>query len=198
MASLTGNPQGMNEARARAVATLAARCDMSESERADVTRQLVNARNLELTDNPDLNVTFALLKAKTPGERSTAVAAILQNGDPFVMRSILTPQTASDPSSDGQSRIYFQNQWYQESQDIEKIDAAYDLAMCQMGVDCGPDSAAVLMLCTDKGWCGDSVQDAIRQQMNGQNSGKFDDVSALASQILQQIAAGNAAAFVHI
>ena len=136
--------------------------------------------------------------AKTLGDKSVAVAAIIQNGDPFVMRSILLPQATGSSSDDGQSRVYFQNQWYQGSQGIEQVDMAYDLAMCQMGVDCGSDSNTALVMCSEKGWCGGSVQDAIQQQLNAEGAGKFGEVSQIASQILSQIKSGNASAFVHL
>lgn len=197
-AEVVGNANGHSEESRRAAIQLAARCDMSDSERDDVTRQLAAVRALELTNDPDLKLVFDLSQAKTLGDKSVAVAAIIQNGDPFVMRSILLPQATGSSSDDGQSRVYFQNQWYQGSQGIEQIDMAYDLAMCQMGVDCGSDSNTALVMCSEKGWCGGSVQDAIQQQLNAEGAGKFGEVSQIASQILSQIKSGNASAFVHL
>ena len=191
------NPAVQNEAKRQATTALAARCDMSEPERQDVLRQLVAARNVELTDDPALKLTFGLGQAKTPDEQIAAVAAILQNGDPSIMRSILGARSVADDSNAVQPRIYFQNQWYQGTQEVDKFNMAFQLVECQLGLDCGPESTTALVLCSEKGWCGGSVQDAIRQQLNGQSPGKFDEVSVLASQILQQIQAGNAAAFVH-
>ena len=140
----------------------------------------------------------AFVEAKTPEDKSIAMAAILQTGNPYLIStSIGSPEAFATSSNENDKGIYFQNQWFQGDENVAKFNLALQLATCKMGIDCGPDSTAALVLCSQQEWCGNGVEDAIRQALNTQSPGTFDEISSLAVQILTQIKAGNAAAFVH-
>jgi hypothetical protein len=194
---LSKKTDSLSAMQVTAAATLVARCDLSDSDQEDLRNRWVYERNVNIGNDPDLKLTIALANAQTGTDKSAAIAAIMHSGDPSIMPGILSPQALPGAQDGAQRGIFFQNQWYEGDQGISMINSAMDLAMCQLGTDCGADSTHALVACIEKGWCGNSVADGARQQLNSESPDKFDQVSALAAQIIQQINAGNASAFVY-
>jgi len=133
--------------RQQALDALRARCDFSQQELDDAFQQFGAMRNLALTDDPLLRDMFAKTKADNAAAESRIIREALDHGNPEVIASMAAPAVKVRL---GQATI----------PDADEL--ALLLLSCRLGADCGPDSAVMLKLCVQRGWCGDSIDAALR------------------------------------
>lgn len=178
-----------------AIEALARRCDMSPDEMAAARSQLVSERRLNDEPDPYMPLTFDLLMAADTGARLQAVAAILETGDPHVMWS-LTEAGRAKADGQGGKEVYFAGSYYPGGSGTGLYDYAVQLAQCNFGLECGPGSLPVVLICARQGWCAGSLPEAIRVGLGAERAGFFAQAQALAAQLTYEIKRKNARAFV--
>lgn len=179
-------PKGQDsEAQRAARVALRTRCDMSDSERAQMDDDLFRALLKEPHKDPISNTTGEAKIAASPAERR----ALLEQVMAFRLPSLALLQAAA-PMDEGKG-AYFQGRYY-DTERGRQFYLAMNLAGCSFGVDCSGNSAAALALCAKRGWCADDVASALRAG----RPGDFDQIQALSQQIVQAIQRRDAAAFV--
>lgn len=174
-----------SEAQRAARAALKTRCDMSDSERAQMNDDLFRARLKEPDKDPISRTTRAALTAVSPAERR----ALLEQVMAFRLPSLALLQAAA-PLEEGKG-AYFQGRYY-DTERGKQFYLGMNLAGCSLGVDCSANSAAALTLCAKRGWCADDVPSALRAG----NPDNFEQIQALSKQIVQAVQHRDAAAFV--
>lgn len=178
---------------------LARRCDMSGAERDAARRQITADRRASYDRDPYLALAFEMIAALDAPQRRRVVAAILASGDPLALWYL---NTAVQYLENGRpmSGVYFGGRYYPNAVDdangIDVFAHAMELAVCSLGIDCGPESAEVLMMCVDKGWCGESVREAMRTGLGPERAAMFAQIEALAARLVVEIRHRNVAAFV--
>lgn len=189
-------PVGPRTAQQReAIEALARRCDMSKEEMEAARTQLVGSRQLNYEPDPYMPLTFDLLMAVEAPERLRAVAAILETQDPHVLWSLAEAGSAN-PDVEKGKEIYFLGRHYAGGTGSGVYDYALQLAQCNFGVDCGPGSMAVQLLCIRHGWCAESLQEALRLGLGAEKAAVYAQAVALAGQLSVEIKRKNARAFV--
>lgn len=189
-------PVGPRTAQQReAIEALARRCDMSKEEMEAARTQLVGSRQLNYEPDPYMPLTFDLLMAVEAPERLRAVAAILETQDPHVLWSLAEAGSAN-PDVEKGKEIYFLGRHYAGGTGSGVYDYALQLAQCHFGVDCGPGSMAVQLLCIRHAWCGDSLPEALRLGLGTEKAEVYAQAVALAGQLTVEIRRKNARAFV--
>jgi len=173
-------PNGGNPGQQAAQSQLASRCDMSVQERASAQDQLtaVDQRSTLLND-PLMRLGFEFMTAQSADARSAAIAAILASGDPDLLLTLLHSQVI--PGSAAGDGIYFGGHWYPDGADATALYLAYDLAMCELGADCGPASISTLLLCANRGFCGDSTAAAIQNGVAANGATQYASIVTLAN-----------------
>jgi hypothetical protein len=159
---------------------LVMRCDMSAQERDELHRQLLpfdGRKNIH--EDPLYQLSSNLLFSDSAEQRRAAIAAILDNGDPVILLSLLQIEPAN-PEQPDSPRIYFAGKWYETKESVAQLFLAHNLASCNMGVDCGGASTLALLLCAGRQYCGDSVADAIRTGVSANGGEEFETISRLA------------------
>ncbi len=183
-ASLT-NPQ-----QRAAAANVRGRCDMSEEELATefdaVVRKAGDVGKMDATSGRLIAAESAYDRAGTQVEEKSAVAGLLATQDPFAMYRLAGP-----PSGSAAQTRHFMGREYDVGPNT-MFDHAFELAICEFGLDCGPDSPSTLMLCARRNWCAASYRDAFMAGLGP----RFAQVDELAAQLVLQMKRQNAGAFI--
>jgi hypothetical protein len=119
---------------------------------------LAAGRNSKLVDDPLLKVTFDLLAAKSPAEKSAVISHGLGTEDPLLIRTLIMPQ----PSPGDDYSVELMGKKYEGEHGKQLIVHAFDLLDCDLGMDRGRSSTRALQLCTEDGWCGESVTASLK------------------------------------
>lgn len=131
----------------------------------------------------------------TREQEAGAMIDAMKSNEPFLFLGLLQHETRNDVSGQPVYAIYFDDVWYQTSEQTRLFYLAHDLALCEFGLDCGANSTSALSLCANWGFCGDSVANAIKNGLASQTQIRFEDVQQLASSIRAEINRRNADAF---
>lgn len=133
----------------------------------------------------------------TREERAVAMIDAMKSNEPFLFLGLLQNETRNDVSGQPVYASYFNDVWYQTSEQARLLYLAHDFVLCEFGLDCGPNSMSTLALCAVRGFCGDSVANAIKNGLANQNQTqiRFEDVQQLAASIRTEISRRNADAF---
>ncbi|MFZ6653824.1 hypothetical protein [Undibacterium sp. TJN19] len=183
-------------AQIQAQSALAARCDMSVQELKTAQEQMPAFDSRKPYDaDPQVALHHNLLVAETPDAKLAAINAILVNGDALELNLLSPFVMIKDKQGADQTAHYFDGQWYVSQGDKNKLYLAQDLAMCNLGLDCGTNSTRGLVLCANRGYCGDTAIDAIRNGLATQSANSFDDVMTLANRLSAAFSKKNAHAF---
>ncbi|QYF91708.1 hypothetical protein KY495_12940 [Massilia sp. PAMC28688] len=189
-------PVGINAtARQREAADLyKARCDITAADRAAATLQLTAVRGPDMQSDPLMQISFAYLKAKSPAEKKEVMAAALRSNDPLLIRTVVPQQVSGDGVEPGSVRLLGTD--YRGKQGEELAGYAMDLTACQLGMDCSRNSIRALQLCADRGWCGDSVEEALRSGLDKPEGVNMHEVEQLTKAIVEAIKKKDASALV--
>ena len=171
---------------------LSRRCDMSAADREAARAQIAADRSASYNRDPYLALAFDRIAAINAPAMHSVVAAILGSGDPLALQYLATEVSYMQ---DGvpMMGVYFGGRHYPYSGMFEH---AIMLAVCSLGIDCGPSSSILLMMCVHKGWCGDSMQGAIRNGLGAQQAAQAAQIEALAARLVVEIRRKNVGAFV--
>jgi hypothetical protein len=133
----------------------------------------------------------------TREEKAASMIDAMKSNEPFLFLGLLQHETRNDVSGESVYAFFFKDVWYQTSEQTRLFYLAHDLALCEFGLDCGPNSMSTLSLCAGRGFCGDSVANAIKNGLASQNQSqiRFEDVQQLATSIRTEINRRNADAF---
>jgi hypothetical protein len=183
-------------AQAQAQSALVARCDMSAQELKNTRDQMPLFDSRKPYDADPLgNLHLNLLVAETADAKLAAIRAILANGEPFELNHLVSFVMIKDKQGEDQTAHYFDGQWYVSQEDKTKLYLAQDLAMCNLGLDCGHNSTRSLVLCANRGYCGDTAIEAIRNGLATPSANSFDEVVALANRLSEAFRKKNGYAF---
>lgn len=133
----------------------------------------------------------------TREERAAAMIDAMKSNEPFLFLGLLQNESVNDASGNSVFAVYFNDVWYQTQAQSTMFLLAHNLSLCEFGLDCGPNSTSTLSLCANRGFCGDSVANAIKNGLASQNQTqiRFEDVQQLATSIRTEINRRNADAF---
>jgi hypothetical protein len=140
--------------RQQAIDRLRERCGFSEQEREDAQRHFNAIRDFKFSDDPLYRDIFGYLMAQTDAERMKVLQTAIDGGNPDVISSLVQPAIAAQLLASlpkgAQTPAY--------------LDYVQVLLACRLGANCGPDATLTLQLCVWKGWCGNSLPEALRDQ----------------------------------
>lgn len=212
-------PDTLPAEQASATSTLVARCDLSREENKQLSDMLVGqefdeivgkTRSLALTrplqsidahefeellksDDPNRNLLVALHKSDVDRDaKAAAITSILRTENPFM---ILHTLPLESNSITGGYKVYFDGKWYPSEGNTNALFLAYDLASCNLGLDCGASSFKALSLCSSRGICGDSVASSLRNWSVAREGPRNTEIERLASALTAAIRQGNAKPF---
>lgn len=171
-------------AQLEALARLRTRCDMTIQEKRQF-ESLFTDRRGHARHDPLWKAMTGQWEASTSAEHGESKRQLLAMQDPIVLDILL----AANPAESGLA-INFAGQQY-DSNGFQQIDHAILLAYCKLGVHCSSDATLAMRLCMDKGWCGGSVEEALRTG----SGNDFPAIEALAGRISQEFKRRNLAAF---
>lgn len=174
---------------------LSRRCDMSAADRDAARLQIAADRRASFDRDPYLSLAFDRIAAIDDPERRRVVAAILHSGDALALQYLNT-ETSYQKDGLPYSGVYFAGAYYPGDNDSGMFGHALMIAMCSLGLDCGPQSSVVLMLCVHRGWCADSVGEAIRIGVGPGQAQLYAQIEALAARLVVEIRRRNVMAFV--
>ena len=204
------------------MSALVTRCDMSKEENSELSNRLfVNAverfvnttRALAFSHpegdidpqtleahlkgpDPYENLLSAVMKPdNTADEKAAAVAQVLHTGSPLLILHAIQSES-SQSAGVNTYKTYFDGTWYTSQGNTNTLYLAYDLATCNLGLDCSANSYKALSLCASRGFCGDSVASAIRNGVAQREGFRWETIDGLARILTAAIQQGNAQAFV--
>ncbi len=178
-------------AQRQALATLHQRCDMSKDElNTELATLAGKFQHLKPEQEGLVAATAAFDNARNRDQERDAISALLATEDPTAIMRMTYP-----PQDDQRQSLHFQGREYQWGPG-ENVDFAMRLAQCDLGLDCGPEAPATLLLCVRNNWCAASFRDGLRNGLDAGQPGRFAQVVALATQLAAQIRAKNTAAFI--
>jgi hypothetical protein len=165
--------QPQSAAAQAAASALRMRCDFTEQDLADGFREFAAIRDINYRDDPLLGSMVDAVVAQNESERLAVFGAAVDMANPSVVGSFVMPHLESQVQALGgdQSKLNDDTRF------------ALDLVECQLGADCGQDSARALSLCISREWCGTSVPEALRKGLGP----KFDSLNAVATQLVSNI-----------
>ncbi len=173
-----------------AMARLRARCDMSREELVNEFGVMASKMDrLGLASQRLTMADTAFDQASTASAEREAVVAVLATQDPTVMLRLSAPPMAN--SADTRHFMGSEHDYGEGT----NLHYAFRLAQCSLGLDCGPQSPATLLLCVSENWCAASYRDALRVGLGAGRPSRFDAVELLAAQLVQQMRQQNAGAF---
>ncbi|MEK8033954.1 hypothetical protein AACH06_24275 [Ideonella sp. DXS29W] len=175
-------------------ALLEARCDTT----AEESFQQLSAAMTSNGVRPDSDPLVAILMPRTFNESKDdslrRARALLDSGDPIAMQSLIYLETQPSRDPGGDTGGYFDGQHYRSATERALLKDTWLLVQCSLGVSCGPESTATLLLCATRNWCGSDVAEAL--QIGRGPDGTFAQVQNLANSLLSAIRTKRAAAFV--
>lgn len=154
-----------------AAVRLRARCDMSDQEQEDMLRQMLAMRESE-RDDPLYHTYLDFLSAYGRDGKVEAMRGVIDSGDPALIGLL--------------------SFWGLQGKGPDDGYAGRLLVACGLGSDCGANSTTLLSLCAQRGWCGDTVGDALRDGFGAD----YARIDTLARQALDNIRKGNVAGLV--
>lgn len=173
----------LNDEQRAAAISLMRRCDMTKEDLAQYDRELPELRDTERDPLFGL-ASDGLVRAKSQEERNDASTRILATKEPLLLRIVSSVEVVRRADGTFTSREYFDGKWYGEDKS-ELLEAAWALANCELGADCGANAPVTLQLCVEKGWCGETLQDAIERSASGVRA--YDEILSLKSGIVSAI-----------
>ncbi len=179
----------MGSSQREAMAKLRSRCDLSLSE--IVTEFSVmpgKSKNADPSSKHLIAAGSAFDQAKNDDEEQRAVRNVLATQDPTVMLRL-----AASPTSPAGTRP-FQGRDHAVGPQ-SNFSYAMQLAQCELGLECGPDSPWTLLLCIHNNWCAASYRDALQIGLASGSPSRFSQVEALATELARELRNQNAAAF---
>ena len=216
---LFSSPSTSDTPKKKAIATLTMRCDMTKEENKEISDKLFSGRinamigkmkdyelahpnasyatqnteDFSRTEDPMSNLLKALYKPDaSTHEKGEGIRNILASEEPFLLKQIF--QSVQTTVGDETTRsMFFSGQWYKEFD--QKLFLSNDLAMCNFGMHCSATSLAALTLCAIRGYCGENVEDAIRNGISANNEIQFDEIKKLAQLMTVEIKNRNVNAF---
>ncbi len=187
--------QTTNPAQANARAQMAARCAMTEQNYADASAQWAYERKFHARRDPLLSLAYDLWEAHSEPARAAAIGAILESGNPFGIEMLLRDDDLDGGAVKFGARLFFAGHWYEGEDAIGRLRDAMALAHCDLGLECGAHASATLKLCAERGWCGDSVADALRRGLDAKGGAHFHPLAKLAGELAKEIRNKNVSAF---
>lgn len=211
-----------NEAQTAAKVALTTRCDLRKDENSELSSRWsktlfdpifdkikalafshpkgdVSAQDVETSfkgADPHQNLLFAMMQPGLSNEaKATAIAQVLRTGDPFLVMHAI-PSESSQLAGVNTYKTYFDGTWYTSEGNSNMLLLASDLATCNLGLDCSASSYKALSLCASRGFCGDSVADAIRNGVAQREGLQWPVIEALARKLTVAVQQGNAHAFI--
>lgn len=178
-----------------ATEALARRCDMSAAERDAARMQITADRKASFDRDPYLALAFDRLTALDGASQHKVISQVLDTQDPLTMQS-LDHEVSYIQDGRELRGVYFAGRYYPGGDGNSMFDYALLLAQCSVGLDCGPGSLPLLMMCIQKDWCGESVNEALRNGLGPQQTSLYAQVETLAARLAYEIKRKNAAAFV--
>lgn len=174
---------------------LARRCDMSAQDREAARMQIVADRGGSFERDPYLSLAFDRISALDDTQKRRVTAAILETEDPLAIQYLKAEVTYLQ---DGRTLrgVYFAGRHYPAGDGAGMFDHALELAVCSLGLDCGPGSLPLLMMCVHKGWCAPTMREAIRDGLGPEQALLFNQIEVLAAKLVYEIGRKNTAAFV--
>lgn len=216
---LLASPSTSDTPKKKAIAALTMRCDMTKEENTEISDKLFsgnintmigkmkeyelahpngsyseqNKEDFSRTEDPLRNLLNTLYTPDASRlEKGEEIRNILASEEPFLLKLIF--QSVQTTVGDETTRsMFFSGQWYKEFD--KKLFLSNDLAMCNFGMDCSATSLAALTLCAIRGYCGENVEDAIRNGVSANNEIQFDEIKKLAQLMTVEIKNGNVDAF---
>jgi hypothetical protein len=215
-------PATLSAEGAAAMSALVTRCDMSKEENSELSMRLfrnaaerivnttralafshpkgdIDPQTLEVHLkglDPYQNLLSAMMKpGNTADEKAAAITQVLHTGSPSLILHAIQSES-SQSAGVNSHKAYFDGTWYTSQANINTLYLAYDLATCELGLDCSANSYRVLSLCASRGFCGDSVASAIRNGVAQREGFRWETIDGLARNLTAAIQQGNALAFI--
>lgn len=187
---------GGSQPRQAAAALLTARCDFSKDEAWQQMGASMASKNLTFDDDPSMGATFRYLRIAHPssGDLKQLVSTYVDDPDPISLGNLITINSPVTGAPGERPPLYFDGHWYADGTQAT-LDDAWALARCQFGLNCGAESTAALELCAQRGWCGDSVHDALDAGYAGRPE-ELAVIKELAGRLANAIHTKDADAFV--
>lgn len=152
-------PAGAAASQLAARQTLVERCNTTEEERLAAFEQVAFARERLLANDPVFIARNSVTGADSSEAFAQAVAKVLASGDQLAMDVLVAPDPASGST-------YFDGKVYGGELENARLQNAYTLARCTLGMDCGPDSLLYLKACAQDNVCGENVAEAINRSLS--------------------------------
>jgi hypothetical protein len=162
--------------REAAISLLRARCDFSHDEAWDAMGAATRSNGVSVTDDPGVADTMAYLRRHhdDPRAKLDLAQAVLASDDPLREGQLLYLNSEVSDLDGDALPAYFDGTWYRSETERSRLEDAWLLAQCSLGLDCGAQSLPALELCALRDWCAGSVADALK-------SGRPEDWDAIAA-----------------
>lgn len=187
---------GTTESQQRAISALNSRCDISPADRANFLREINFDRQANFLRDP-LLATMAdrLVNAKDQAERSAISKQVLEWTDPLTLSGIQTRESVRNSAGENVDRFYLNGKWY-EGRQADQMVLAWQLANCELGINCGLDATDTLKLCATRNWCGTSVTEAVKEGLMRTDGTQLENVMYLRNQILDGVKSKDVGVFI--